>query len=316
MKNISFLLVVIWAGGLSQASAGADCYPKERHAMNQSFDLKGWLAYSPNGMDARLRNLSSGEDRLIYDAYKVSPQLIPVGLVGNNFTLVNHDNVIVASSGYGSTGLYLIQKGKILVLVEDKSGSIKFKNPVFFAAYEKLLYVHQEINVAGDRMAYLYETTIKSGQIKKEPFVTTSKSQIDEGYNFLTKISDDELLFKHHNTGYVLYNLRTNQLLNVSIRLEEGCVPVAWREKTKELVCGQRGGWDLLDMDGNKRRIPGEVPRVINAYVPDDYLIGYNKYLTDGGCRGIQGVIYDFESEKSWPFPVITLGRARWYDAR
>lgn len=316
MKSISFLLITALVGGLSLGVARADCSPKERQATNQSFDLKGWLVYSPNGIDARLRNLSSGDDRLIYDDSRINSPLFRFGLVGNNVTLVDHNNVIFASPEYGRAGLYLIRRGKVFVLIEDKTGSIIFRNPVFFAAHEKLLYVREERDAAGDEMAYLYEATIKGDPIKKKSFEAIPKSQIDGSYIFLTKISDDKLLFKHHSTGYVLYDLKTSQFLNILTRLEEDCSPIAWRGKTEELICGEPRDLYLWDMDGNKRRIPGEVPHVVNAYVPGDYLIGYNFYLTDGGRLGLRGVIYDFEREKSWPFPVIANGRADWYDIR
>lgn len=316
-NRIGLLIIILLSGHLGLEAVGADCPPKEEFLLNdEPLNLSGWLAYSPNGMDVRIRNLSSGEDKQLYPI-KSGFGPTTFGPLGSGFTVVDQNRIIIVAGGHGDNGLFLVQEKEILVLVQDKSSAIKFGSPVFFPSHQKLLYARREMNETGNWIAHLYEAMIEGDQFVEERFVAGPLDKImGLDLQFLIQTSDSELLFKHQDVGYILYNLQTDRMEEVPILLEE-CWPVVWRKKkTKELICGQRGGWDLLDMDGNKRHIPGEAPYAINAYVPNDYLIGYNKFPTDGGCLGIQGVIYDFESEKSWSFPITITGRAHWYGAR
>ena len=314
--KIPLLVAVLIGGGFVEAEAG--CRPQEQPPTNQELNLKGWLGYTPNGFDPHIRNLSTGEDRPLYDVDSTDPQFVQIGRPGNEFTLIGRKGAIVAGSWGRDSGLYLIRNDKSTVLAKGDTGRVYFTKPVFFAAHEKLLYVRREKGVSGDWSEYLYEVAFEDDRLQEELPVGDPdglKGQMGEFPNFLVKISDDELLFQHHDGGYVVYDLRTRRLIRVPIR-RSACVPKAWRSKTRELVCGGMGTWDLFDLKGNKRRIPGEVPPHVGAYVPgdsSDYLFGFLLYATRGGCGAIQDLIYDFKSGKSWPSP-IKVHRGHWYE--
>lgn len=308
-----FLLVPILLGGLSLGGVEADCQIERQLSTNQKLDLNGWLGYSPNGLDPHIRNLSTGEDKPVYNMGGTEHRFVPTSHVGSEFTLVDRKGVIVAARGR-SSGLYLVRGDKITILVEGDANLVQFRNPVFFAAHSKLVYVRREESASGDWSAYLYEAVLKDDQLQEIFFVEGQKAQVDDSIRFLVKISDDESLFQNNDGSYVVYNLSTRHLTHVPV-YKSACVPAVWRSKTQELVCGGMGDWYLLDLKGNKRAIPGEVPQFVNAYVPSDYLIGSSTYVTKDGCQHNQAIIYDFESGKSWLFEGRIRGRGRWYDA-
>lgn len=310
-NKIGFLIVVLLSGHLGPEVVAAACQPKEEFLVNRPANLSGWLAYSPNGMDIRIRNLSSGEDKQLYPI-KSGFGPTTFGPLGSGFTVVDQNRIIIAAGGHGDNGLFLVQEKEILVLVHDKTGTIKFGSPVFFPSHQKLLYARREMDETGNWIAHLYEAMIEGNQFAEERFVAGPLDKImDLDLQFLIQTSDSELLFKHQDVGYIRYNLQENRMEQVPILLEE-CWPVVWRKKTKELICGERGNWSLFDMDGNKRSISGEIPHSINAYMPNDYIIG-NRYVIKSGCTDIQARIYDFENGKSWPFPISINGRGHWY---